>query len=172
MAWARAKFVGGLVFVSAIVVAGCAEPRPPAPPEAPPPAPTPPVVEPEPVDPPVHDCAQNAAAESPIVSGRIGDGERIVRLFNNSGGDIQARILNEAREPALPGTLVIVAGATGEFHVGEGVYLVRYRLEGSCEVRRGEELFLTGPRAGVEISIKPSRDKTTESGMKKVPEPL
>lgn len=172
MAWSRLERLGGLVLVAAPAFGGCAEPAPPVAPASPAPARAAPAPTPAAFDPPVQDCDQDAAAESPIASGQLGEGPRVVRLFNNAGVDIQARILNEAREPAIPGTLVVVAGATGEFHVAEGVYLVRYRLEGSCEVRRGEELLLTGPRAGVEISIKPTKDKTSESGTKKVPEPL
>ena len=150
---------------------GCASaPPPPAP--APPPVATveaPP--DPEP-DPPVHDCGQDPALESPIVRHRLGDGERMVRMINNSGAEVQARLLHEDMTPALPGTLHIPSGETGEFYVGAGKYMVRYRRGGTCEVRRGALLVLTGPRAGVEIALKPKFDQGSRSNMKKVTEPL
>jgi hypothetical protein len=159
----------------AIVLSSCAEPPapaaplPPAPVE-PEPAPSPP---PEPaVDPPVHDCGQDPAGETPIVVGRLGDGERVVRLINNSPGTIQARILHESLEPALAGTLHVEAFKQGEFHVPEGVYVVRYRYGTTCEVRRGKKLMLTGPRAGVEIAIKPHFEEGQSSNMERVVEPL
>ncbi len=143
-----------------------ASPPDPVPPPAPPPAPT------TTFDPPVHDCGQDPAAESPIVVGKLGEGERIVRLINNSPGEIQARLLDETLEPAVAGTLHLRAGETAEFHVPEGIYMVRYRHGGTCEVRRGAKLVLTGPRAGVEISIRPRFERGTQSNMQKVSEPL
>lgn len=142
------------------------EPAPPAPvaPEAPEPAPR--------VDPPVHECGQDPAEESPIVEGKLGEGERVVRLINNSATTIQARILDPSLEPALPGTLHVPPGTVGEFYVPEGEYVVRYRQGKTCQVRRGAKLLLTGPRAGVEIGINPHTDKGTKSHMKAVREPL
>lgn len=129
--------------------------------------------EPEPVvDPPVHECGQDPAEESPIVEGKLGDGERVVRLINNSSTTIQARILDTALEPAIAGTLHVPPGTIGEFFVPEGEYVVRYRHGRTCQVRRGAKLLLTGPRAGVEIGINPHTDKGTKSRMKAVREPL
>jgi hypothetical protein len=156
------------------LVFGCGEPVSPKAPqpiveEPPREAPAPPPPRPEAA---VHACEQDAAAESPIVEGALGDGDRLVQLNNNSGTDIQARILRDDGQPALPGTLVVKAGETGEFHVVAGVFMLRYRRKGNCEVRRGGKLHLTGPRSGVVISIKPSKDKTSDSKMEKVTEPL
>lgn len=162
--------------VAMIWISGCAEPPPPQRPEPePPPAPTaaPPPPAPEPaVDPPIHECGQDPAKESPIVEGQLGEGARVVRLINNSGSTIQARILDATLEPAVAGTLHVPSGTIGEFHVPEGQYVVRYRHGSSCEVRRGAKLELTGPRAGVEIAIKAHFSKGTDSRMKTVKEPL
>lgn len=156
--------------------AACASPAPPPPPPAPPappPVPLPPAPsEPPRADPPVHDCGQDPVAETPIASGTLGEGDRVVRLINNAAGTIQARILHENLEAALPGTLVVEAGGRGEFHVPEGVYRVRYRYGTSCEVRRGRKLILTGPRAGVEIAIAPQFEEGESSNMERVTEPL
>lgn len=165
-----------LVAVLAVVVGACgappdpvapaAEPMPPAPVDPPPTAPEPRV------DPPIHECGQDPAEESPIVEGKLGDGERVVRLINNSSTTIQARILDAKLEPALAGTLHVPPGTVGEFYVPEGEYVVRYRHGKTCQVRRGAMLLLTGPRAGVEIGINPHTDKGTKSRMQAVQEPL
>ena len=139
----------------------------PAPVPAPPPPP--PSVA---VDPPIHDCGQDPAAETPIVETTLGEGDRLVRLINNSDGTIQARILHEDLEPAVAGTLHVPGWKQGEFRVPEGVYVVRYRYGTSCEVRRGKKLILTGRRTGVEIAIKPHFERGQSSEMKPVPEPL
>ena len=151
-----------------------APPPAPPPPEAEPPAPAevveaPPAAEP---DPPVHDCGQDPAQESPIVRRRLGDGERVVRIINNSGTEVQARLVREDLSAAAPGTLHIPGGETGEFYVSAGTYMVRYRHGGTCEVRRGALLVLTGPRAGVEIALEPKFERGNKSNMKKVTEPL
>lgn len=164
------------VVAAVALVAGCAEPPPPAVPQAEP-ASAAPVEAPPPapearVDPPVHECGQDPAEESPIVEGKLGDGERVVRLINNSSTTIQARILDTGLEPAMPGTLHVPPGTVGEFYVPEGEYVVRYRHGKTCQVRRGAKLLLTGPRAGVEIGINPHTDKGTQSRMKAVREPL
>ena len=165
-----------LVLGLAVGSASCAEPPlPAAPPPAPLPAPEPPPPAPAPepaVDPPVHDCGQDPAGETPIVTGSLGEGERVVRLINNSEGTLQARILHESLEPALAGTLHVEAWKQGEFRVPEGVYVVRYRYGVTCEVRRGDKLLLTGPRAAVEIAIKPHFERGQSSNMERVPEPL
>lgn len=163
--------------IAILALSGCAEPPAPAPPPAPTPAlaPAPPPLAPAPapaIDPPVQDCGQDPAGETPIVEGRLGGGERVVRLINNSSGTIQARILHESLEPALTGTLHVAAFQRGEFHVPEGVYVVRYRYGKTCEVRRGNKLLLTGPRAAVEIAIRPHFEKGQSSNMERVPEPL
>jgi len=133
----------------------------------------PPRPEPEPtVDPPVHDCGQDPAEESPVVQGILGDGERIVRLLNNAQTAIQARLLREDKKPAVSGTLHVPAGEMGEFKVPEGVYMLRYRYGKTCEVRRGGKLLLQGSHAGVEIAIKPLYKQGTKSNMKPVEEPL
>jgi hypothetical protein len=161
---------------SGCAVSGCTVPPPPA---APPPTPVPeieappPSPDPEPTaDLPVHECGQDPAKESPIVEGKLGDGERMVRLINNSGVAIQARILGEDLEAAVAGTLHVRAGKRGEFHVPEGNYVVRYRHGTTCEVRRGAKLLLTGRRTGVEIGVKPGFDRGSDSRMKKVSEEL
>ena len=167
MRWLFLPFVGGLPLLFS-----CAEaPAPRAavdPPPEPPPAPG---AEPT-ADAPVHACDQDASAESPIREGKLGEGERLVRLFNNSEDDIQARLLDGEGRPAVAGTLVVEAGETGEFYVEAGKYMVRYRFKGSCEVRQGALLQLTGPRAGVEISIKPRGEMTDRANMQKVSDPL
>lgn len=163
--------------VGVLLVLGCGGTPPPPAPASSEPAPPVPATEAsveraaEP-DPPVHDCGQDPAQESPIVRGRLGDGERVVRLINNGLTEVQARLLREDRSAALPGTLHIPAGATGEFYVDEGKYMVRYRHGGTCDVRRGALLVLTGPRAGVEIAIKPRFEEGNKSNMQKVTEPL
>lgn len=129
-------------------------------------------VEPLPAPPSSHKCGQDHRSELPIVEGKVGDGERIVRLINNSKGDVQARLLDAKLEPVFAGTLRVAAGTTGEFHVDEGVYLLRYRLADGCQVRRGAKLVLTGKRAGVEISIKPKFESGSKSNMRTVSEPL
>src|SRR5262245_6609184 len=103
----------------------------------------------------VHACGQDTDQEEPIASGSLGEGPRVVRLINNSGAEIQARLLDSKLSPVIDGTLRVPEGTVGEFHVREGVYFVRYRHRKTCEVRRGQPLQLTGPRAGVEISIRP-----------------
>jgi hypothetical protein len=158
----------------ALLIAGCAAEPPPA--RAPAPAPEP-AAAPAPAaaptfDAPVHDCGQDPAHESPIVKGKLGDGERVVRVINRSGAEVQARLLDESLNAAVAGTLHIPGGETGEFYVGEGVYVLRYRFGGTCEVRRGAKLVLRGNRAGVEIGINSSFDAGTQSNMRKVAEPL
>lgn len=158
-----------------LALCGCSAPpsppvakAPPAPVEAPaPPSPPPPRV-----DPPIQDCGQDPAKESPIVEGSLGEGDRVVRLFNNSATEIQARLLDASKTPAVPGTLHVPPNGRGEFHVPEGIYMVRYRYGKNCQVRRGGQLILQGRRAGVEISIRPVFDEGTRANMKPVEEPL
>ena len=120
----------------------------------------------------VHDCGQDHAAESPIRSDELGEGERMVRVINNSQVAVQARLLDASLDAAVAGTLVVKPGTSAEFYVPEGDYMVRYRHGDTCEVRRGAKLELTGERAGVEISIKPRFEHGDKSRMRKVSEPL
>jgi hypothetical protein len=120
----------------------------------------------------VHACGQDTDQEEPIASGSLGEGPRVVRLINNSGAEIQARLLDTKLSPVIDGTLRVPEGTVGEFHVRAGVYFVRYRHRKTCEVRRGQPLQLTGPRAGVEISIRPHFEKGGKSKMQRVEEPL
>lgn len=165
-----------LVLLALVVLTACGSPPPPPAPEPPPvepppPPPPPPPPEPE-IDPPVHECGQDPAEESPIVQGVLGEGERIVRLLNNAQTEVQARLLREDKSPAVQGTLHVPAGERGEFHVPAGVYMLRYRYGKTCEVRRGGKLLLQGRNAGVEIAIKPVYEQGTRSNMKRVKEPL
>ena len=170
---------------TALVMGGCAEPPPPAAPTAPEPvAEAPPEVPAEPeegaasepeadVDPEkVQPCGQDVASELPIVDDRMGEGERVVRLINNTQEDVQARLLDDDRKPVYQGTLRIEAGKIGEFRVPAGVYMVRYRRQTTCDVMRGAPLVLKGNHAGVEISIKPKFESGSKSKMKPVGEPL
>lgn len=172
-----------LVALATLLGMGCAEPPPPAVPEvpepvaAPEPAPEPapdPAPAPEPaVDPDkVQRCGQNLQSELPIVEERMGEGERLVRLINNSREAVQARLLDEQRTPVYQGTLRIPSGTIGEFRVPAGVYMVRYRRQKTCDVMRGAPLILKGRNAGVEISIKPKFDGGARSKMKPVGEAL
>jgi hypothetical protein len=117
-------------------------------------------------------CGQDASAELPVATGALGEGGRVVRLINNSGGDVQARLLDAKLRPVLDGTLLIPEGAHGEFRVTAGSYYVRYRHQKSCQVRRGAPLELTGPRAGVEIAIHLHFSKGSSSKMRVVKESL
>lgn len=167
-----------LAVALAVASLGCAttpvsRPAPPTPAPAAPPPPSTSAPAPEAkVDPPVHDCGQDPAKESPVTEGELGEGERLVRLINNSHGAIQARLLDADLEPAVEGTLHIQAGETGVFHVPEGVYVVRYRYGTNCSVRRGNALRLLGKNAGVEIAIHPVFDEGSKANMKRVKEPL
>ncbi len=172
---------GVIVMLAVLLAVGCAQPPPPAAP--PPPKPVvepPPPAEPEPEPEPVpsapgaieHRCGQDKAAEAPIVVGTMGEGERLVRLINNSTEHVQARLLDEQRKVVYQGTLQVAPGAIGEFHVPAGVYMLRYRRQKTCEVMRGAKLVLKGRNAGVEISIKPNFDAGSQSKMKPVGEDL
>ncbi len=173
----------GMVVLLATMGVGCAAAPPPPAPEAPEPvaAPAPepppepePEPEPEPaVDPDkVQQCGQTLESELPIFEDRMGEGERLVRLINNSQEAVQARLLDDDRKPVYQGTLRIAAGTMGEFRVPAGVYMVRYRRQKTCDVMRGAPLILKGKNAGVEISIKPKFDAGSRSKMKPVGEPL
>jgi hypothetical protein len=165
-----------------LLTLGCAA----APPEAPPPPaptlespqPAQPVVEPEPEPEPSanpaveHNCGQDKAAEQPIVEGTMGEGERVVRVINNSVEYVQARLLDDDRKLVYPGTLLVSPGTKGEFRVPAGVYMLRYRRHTNCEVMRGAPLILKGRNRGVEISIKPRSEAGSQSKMKPVGEQL
>lgn len=124
------------------------------------------------VDAPVQRCGQDPATESPIHRGEVGDGDRVVEIANNSGKLIQARLLTVDEKAALPGTLVIDAGEQGVFRVPAGTYLLRYRIAGTCEVRKGKPLELTGVRGGVQIGVRPLFEQGSKSNMRPVEEPL
>ncbi|MEM1032955.1 MAG: hypothetical protein AAF928_19620 [Myxococcota bacterium] len=170
-------FLVPLLLVATSCGAASSAPPPPAP-QPPAPADAAPAIEPssppdpEPTTPGPQPCGQDPASEAPIAEGELGTGDRVVRLINNSGVEIQARLLDAAKRPALPGTLRIPSGASGQFRVSAGVYMIRYRDRDRCEVRRGGRLFLSGARAGVEISVRPRFESGEKSQLRRVPEPL
>jgi hypothetical protein len=84
----------------------------------------------------------------------MGQGDRLIRVLNRTGGPVRLRLLDDGDKPALDGTLHIPKAGAGELHVEAGSYRVRYRLETSCEVLRGSPIVLTGNRAGVEIQLR------------------
>lgn len=176
---ARSLDIRSVCIASLFALLGCSDPPAPAAPASPPPEHG---AEPMPVEAPSaaaatpeqarQDCGQNLDAELPIVTGQLGEGERVVRLINNSGSEVQARLLDGKLGPAVAGTLRIPPQSTGEFKVPAGVYQVRYRDGRSCAVRRGAPLHLTGQRAGVEIAIKAKFSAGSKSKMRQVKEPL
>jgi hypothetical protein len=103
---------------------------------------------------------------------RLGDGERVIHVVNQTGSELQARLLDAQDRPALDGTLRLAAGANGEFHVPPGTYRLRYRLQPSCEVLRGSEIRLTGNRSEAQIALKARSKSGAPDTVKRVREEL
>lgn len=158
--------------------AGAPPPEPAPPPPAPPapPAPEPVEVAPAPAEPaPAPDqstCTADPSGEEPVETGELGQGDRIVRVLNNGGVELRARLVDRNHAPAIVGTLRIAAGETGTFRVPAGSYHVRYRIESNCQVWEGSAVHLTGPRSGVEIGLKPLFEKGSSHQVRPVEEAL
>jgi len=103
---------------------------------------------------------------------RLGDGPRIVHVLNQTGTELQARLLAENDQPAVAGTLRLAPRTTGEFHVAPGTYRLRYRLHPTCEVLRGSTIQLTGNRAEAQIVLKAHAKSASPDSVKRVREEL
>ncbi len=151
-----------LVLVLSLSGCGSTEPLvtpPPAVPKAPPPAktqeaPPPPPAEKKAPEKPQDPCVKDLSAESPIVQGEVGEGKRLVRVINKGKVELRVRLLDEQLKPIYPGTLRVLPGEKGEYKVGEGNYNLRFRLQSTCEVRRGSAIRLIGKNFGYEKIIK------------------
>ena len=117
-------------------------------------------------------CSETPEKEQPVRTDRLGDGPRMVRVSNQTGSEIQARLLDAKDQPVLPGTLRLAPGASGELRVPPGTYRLRYRLHPSCEVLRGSTIQLTGNRSEAMITLKARAKSASPDSVQRVREEL